>query len=376
MTRTSYASFIIIFTGLFVSFLKLSPVNPNLVFVAYLPIVLFALIKPTITLKEISIYTIIIICVLKIMSGLSFQVIEALKQAFFMIIAISILNKISFESMISEAKLILFFSSILAFIGIFQFFGLEPFIDFKPLPNTDFKASGGFAGITLVRSNFALGNSINAGTFFVLNFFILISIWNNLSLLVKTVLPTLFLVCIVCTLSRSAFLGILLILPFCIQKIGFTKIIIPILGMLWLGYDWHILLSLRFFDKSYTIGSNNNRADFMQNFYENFQVTGILFGDLGYSGSKITDGWIFYNFLGVGVIFTLVFIYCMIFPAKLKIINVLQYFSLLLFLILILIVNNSIHAFYNIWLLIFSFRLSQCTKQNQYFSQSSMEKNF
>ena len=367
---------LVLFTGYFVSLFKLAGLPPSLPLIFLGPFLALPFVGKNMSGRELGFIFIIIIFLVQFLMNDNALFWEGLKQSCFCFICFYILRNCSDATVLKAVKPIVIMCLILAVTGLFQAIRIEPFASFSPLPSSNFIGSGGFGSISLIRPNFALGNSINTGSFFVLSIFLLLYGWVEFRGPYPFVILFVFLLAIVLTISRSAFMGVLLILPLVIERTGKRTAVFLIGVLVAISYKWIAFIFMRFFDSSSRIGSDNERLEIFLNFRNAFEYQTMLVGNTNLSDAfKITDGIIFYNILSIGLLSTLIYVVLIIAPSNLKKGNGYRYFTLLVIFCFFSIINNSFHAFYNLFLLIFTLRLMSCTFPIRSYSPFSMEKN-
>jgi hypothetical protein len=362
--------------GYFVSIFKLLNFPSYLPLIFLSPFVISSLIHKYISFREIGFLFIFFIFLIQFFFYEAGFFWDGLKQSFFCFMCFSIIRHSSDTTVLKAVKPVITMSLVLVITGLFQFFGVEPFTYFAPLANSSFIGSGGFGEISLLRPNFALGNSINVGTFFVLSVFLLLLSWEKFQALYRFLILFVFLLAIVLTLSRAAFFGVLLLTPLLIGKIGKIKLSFLFVFLVTVSYEWISFVFLRFFDGSYREGSDSDRLEMISKFLESFDYEMIFIGSVNTENLvKITDSTILYNITSLGVIVSLIFFLLIIFPIGLNKTNKLWYITLSSIFTASFFLNNSFFAFYNLFLLVYSLRLISCIFPTRSYSQFLTVKN-
>lgn len=366
---------IVLLMGFLISFTKLIGFPGSAAFILLTPFFIFPFTQKKISIQEVTILFVILIFLLRYISGDQTSW-EGLKQSIFCLVCLSVLKRCYDKDLIQISKIILLISCFLSFTGLFQLIGIEPFTSIKPLPNSDFVGSGGFSSISISRSNFGLGNSINIGTFYVLCMFLLLYTWDIHNRWYRIVLMILFITSVFLTLSRSAVLGLIIISPLIYKKINKKTFISLIIFFTVVAYEWILLIFKRFFDSDYRVGSDDARYEIFTNFLSSFEYHNLFIGIANVNESVfIPDGLFLYNILNLGLIVTIIFTLILIYPFRFNKNDALNYFTLVILFCVFSIINNSFHAFYNILLFLVNIRLVSCIKNSQFFSQSTMEKS-
>jgi hypothetical protein len=365
-------SFVVLFMGYFVSIFKILALPAFLPLLLYSPFFMLSFLSKKTSIREIGLFFIILVFSFHFFLNDSGSSFGGLKQSIFCFVSFSLLRRCSDDSLRNAIKPLVIMSLMLGITGLLQLLGVEPFVNFAPLPSSDFISSGGFGPITLSRPNFALGNSINTGTFFGLSIFLLLFVWDEFKASHRFLIMSIFLIAVILTLSRSAILGVVLLMPLLIERAGKRTVFSLIILVFFLGYEWIFLIFKRFFNSSYRVGSDSERIEIFTKFFDSLDYQTVLIGNTISSDMYlITDGLIFYNVARLGVIITLIYLFLLVYPVRLERKRRTQYLILLVLFLTFSFINNSFHAYYNIFLLIFCFRLMSCSFPTRSFCQSS-----
>ena len=260
------------------------------------------------------------------------------------------------ENNIKVVEWVVYISGGLGFIGFMQYLSVPIVSGIQPTMNSDFIGSGGFSGVSILRPNFGLGNSLNVGLFFILNIFLTATLSDFFDKKIFYAFVGVFIGCVVLTLSRTALLQLIVLAPLLIRMFGFSRIIVSTILIYVFTHDYINLFYLRLKGGHFTSGSFQERAEMFQNFLNSLELHGILVGTVSSDLPKITDGLLMNVYQSVGLVFTVVFLAA---TFRFHTFRLRSDLSLIVLITISILFTNSFFAFYNLFLIVVILRIRE-----------------
>lgn len=347
-------SILILTTGLQISTLKSLGISPSFAFLSFFLLIVTSLkyyFKNDTT--DIFLYLLIFWVSIKFFLIGGSYAIDLLKALILSLIFKKFVMSVTYANF-RRVDWLLYTSGALGLIGFMQLFSLSIVNDIRPLMNSDFLGSGGFSVFAILRPNFGLGNSLNAGLFFILNIFLASIMFTICNKRVYHILILLFIGCIILTLSRTALLQLIILIPTLISTLGYSLIAAGSIVIIVVTHKYINLLFLRVSGGEYTVGSFQERIQAIESFIDSIKFQENFLGTLSTDYYKITDGLLMNVYQSVGIIFTIVYL-----------VGVFRFHTLalrrnIIFIALIIvsiIFTNSFYAYYNLFLLMIILRM-------------------